>query len=508
MKAIKATRKIFALLLALVMMMGFSITIFAQDVSGGSGSGTITISNAAKGETYEIYKLFDASVTGAADGSIVYTGDIPSDLEAYFSKSDSGYISATDAAYADSAAKSGMSDGLRSALADWTNSTSPLVYTESDGSQLNFTGLSYGYYVVTTTQGKQAITVDSTNPTATIVDKNSTTPSGLEKTVDDTDVNIGDTVTYTVTFITSNYDGSGTAAKKILSYTIKDTLPDFLEDVTVNSIIVDNDGNSETTNDQSDVTAQFYDKEITLNWYDEDNDSFYYDNGATVTITYTAVVSEDAEIDGDGNTNKVTVSWTLDDETTKEEELEETETIYTYAIALKKIDGEGNPLAGAVFQLPFFVKTTPDTDGAYIYAGIKEGEGLTNTLTTLADGLIIVKGVASGTYEIRETQAPAGYNRRTDPVEVTATQTGNTTTNSWIILDENGNIVDNETSTTQKVTVTIDDISASVEFVVNKAGTALPSTGGTGTTMIYIIGAVLVIGAGVLLVVHRRMSTK
>ena len=62
-----------------------------------------------------------------------------------------------------------------------------------------------------------------------------------------------------------------------------------------------------------------------------------------------------------------------------------------HAIAIKKVDQKGQPLAGAKFQLPFYAKSTAANDGAYIYAGTTAGDGLVNELTTPADGVIIVK---------------------------------------------------------------------------------------------------------------------
>ena len=303
----KHARKLTSLLLALVMVFALAVTAFAQDVAGTDGTGSITISNAAKGETYTIYKLFNATVHEDEDGnSIAYTGTVPESLNTYFTADENGYISATPAA------KQGenMSDGLKTALKAWTKTATETASAESDGSALNFNGLAYGYYVVTTTQGNSVISVDSTMPDVTIFDKNSSKPTELSKTASEHNVSIGDTVTYTVRFKT--YDGAGTDAKKIVSYTIEDTLPEFLKDVTVTSIIVDNDGDSTTTKDQADVTAQFADKKIVIDWYDKANSKFLHDNGATVTITYTAVVTDKATIDGAGNTNKVTVTWTTE----------------------------------------------------------------------------------------------------------------------------------------------------------------------------------------------------
>lgn len=504
----KHARKLGSLLLALVMAFALAVTAFAQDATGtgDTGSGSITISNAAKGETYTIYKLFDATVHKDKDGSsIAYTGTVPESLKTYFNADINGYISATPAA------KNGesMSDGLKAALKTWTETVEAAATATSDGSVLNFTGLAYGYYVVTTSQGEQLISVDSTMPDVTIVDKNSSIPKDLSKTATgtatDKSFSIGDTVTYTVSFKTSNYSGAGKDAKKIVSYTIQDTLPEFLKDVTVTSISVDNN----VIHDQTGATPQFDNKKIVIDWYDEDNKQFRYDNGATITITYTAVVTEKAAIDGNGNANKVTVTWTTEDGTQPEpdKKLETEETIYTYAIALKKVNDKGTALSGAVFQFPFYVKSTADTDGAYIYAGITGGDGLTNQITTPENGMIVVKGVKSGSYNITEITAPAGYNKLTAPVTVQAVQTS-TSTHTTVYLDKDGNTTKTQTENTIEVKVDIANIAATAVVVLNKAGTELPSTGGMGTTIFYVLGSVLVIGAVVLLVTKKRMSTK
>lgn len=497
----KCTRKLASLLLALVMVFALATTAFAQDVTVTGGTGSITISNAAKGETYTIYKLFDATVN--ADGSsIAYTGTIPESLNTYFTADENGYISATPAA------KDGenMSEGLKTALKAWTAAATATATATSDGSALNFKELAYGYYVVTTTQGDQVISVDSTMPNVTIVDKNSSTPKELSKTASSNDVSIGDTVTYTVSFKTSNYYGAGTNAKEIVSYTIEDTLPEFLSNVTVTSIIVDNDGSDTTTNDRTTVTDQFADKKIVIDWYDEVNNKFLYDNGATVTITYTAVVTDKAAIDGNGNTNKVTVTWTTKGgDEPGPDKVETEETIFTYAIALKKVNNKGVALPGAVFEFPFYVKSTADANGAYIYAGTTAGAGLTNQITTPDSGVIVVKGVKSGSYEITEVTAPAGYNKLTAPVTVQAVKTSSTSTHTTVYLDKDGNVVDVSAKEIE-VKVDIDTIAATAVVVVNKAGTELPSTGGMGTTVFYVLGTVLVMGAVVLLVTKKRMS--
>ena len=212
----KMMKKLFAIALVAAIVLSLGVTAMAQDVGGtqaASGKGQITISNAAKGEKYKVVKLFDASVTGTADGSIAYTGNIPDSLSAYFTKDSAGNITATAAA----GSGDNMSDGLKAALKAWAGTAND--GTVSDGSEMHFNNLDYGYYVVVTTQGEALISVDSTNPNATVIDKNTTPPvNNLSKSADETDVYIGQTVTYTVSFNTANFDGQ----KQIVKYEISD----------------------------------------------------------------------------------------------------------------------------------------------------------------------------------------------------------------------------------------------------------------------------------------------
>lgn len=475
-------KKIISLILALVMVMGLAVGASAKTVGiEGENKASITISNASKGVTYKVYKLFNATVTGEENGSISYTGEIPEKLNDYFTKDSAGNISLKEDA---------SEKDLFDALATWAGSAEATAEAESDGSELSFVGLDYGYYVVTTTQGEAAITVTSTNPNAEIVDKNTTAVSNLKKEVNDDDVNFGDTVTYTVSFNTSNYQGAGEDATKITAYTITDNPPEFLSEVEVTEIKVDDD----------EITLQQFDDDnkITIAWVDEKGDSLYA-NGAVVTITYTATITESAAIAGAGNTNTVTLNWTGD--TTG---LTDTATVKTYAFALKKVDQAGEDLAGATFQLPFYVKK--DTDGTYNYAGNEAGEGLVNTITTPDDGVIVVKGVATGNYSITETAAPAGYNKLTAAVNVTVEESDASKTEYTTYLNKDGNVVDEEAEEGATVEYTNEDLAATVVVVVNKTGSALPSTGGIGTTLFYVIGGLLMTGAAVLLITKKRMA--
>lgn len=489
----KRMKKVFALLLTMVMVLAMAVPAMAAN------GASITINNSAKGETYKVYKLFDATVTGTAGGSIAYQGIIPEDLTAYFTKNDAtGEITATDAAK-DTTNKEVASTALIDALKVWAKNQEEVESAIGTGTALTISGLDYGYYVVTSTQGNgAAITVTSTNPNASINDKNATPPVGdLTKNNDKTgNVNINDTVTYTVEFTTANYKGTD----QITSYTIKDTLPDFLDEVTVTSIMI---GTTEYKTGNPKATPQFDSNgEITIPWTDEDGTNLYA-NGAKITVTYTAKVTTSAAIAGAGNTNTVTVSYTTKGNNGGTSE-GATDTIYTYALAIKKVNKAGEGLADAVFSLPFSV--VANTDGTYTRV-VDGTTNATKSVTTPKDGVIVIKGVAAGDYEITETAAPNGYNRLAAPFIATAVKTSETATDTTVYLDAAGNVVGEEFKVTT-VTYENKNLAASVVPVLNLTGTELPSTGGIGTTIFYVIGAVCVLGAGVLLVTRRRMSSK
>lgn len=502
----KNLKKLSGILLAIAVLLACTVSAFAQDVPATeetSKVGTITINNAAKGETYTIYKLFDATINTTND-TIAYTGTVPSGLEDYFERDAYGFITPT------SAAKNGenMSDDLKNALKTWAESAASTASVVSDGSVLNFNKVPYGYYVVTTTQGERLISVNSLFPDASLYDKSQTAPGVPTKKVngaDSCDVKYGDTVTYTVSFTTSNYDGAGVDAKKIGTYVIADNLPDFLSDVNVTSIIVDNDARLDTTGDQENVTVQFTNKKISLDWYDEGTSAFKYDNGALVVVTYTAKVKETAVVAGSGNVNTVTISYIHEENATEKTVGSDTATVYTYALALKKVDDNGKVLAGAEFQLPFYVKAV--SDNTYEYVSPTTAEGLTNIVTTKADGYIFIKGLVPDTYSITETKAPDGYNRLLNPVEVNVVASTADSLNKTVYIDSNGRIVDtDDTGSLPSVEVKNDNFDASYKVVVNKTGSLLPSTGGIGTTIFYIVGGVLVAAAVVLLVAKKRTS--
>lgn len=510
-------RKLFAFALAAIMVLAMGITASAQTVGSKSdNTATITINNASKGETYKVYKLFDASVTGTEGGSIAYTGDIPSALADYFTKDTAGNISPTEVAGTKPEGSEVLeaSEGLKTALKTWTESegVNAVAQAVSDGSVLEFAGLSYGYYVVTTTQGAGTLTVTSTNPSASVFDKNTTVPTVPEdgKKVDNDNVYIGQTVTYTLKFTTSNYEGSGKDAKQIVSYTVEDTLPSWLTEVTVTGITIKGAGENGSDLDYKvdNDTPQFVGKAITIPWVNETSGASLYRNGTEVVITYTAKVTytDDLAIAGQGNANTFTLKYNVKDGDTPKEpdKSTSTETISTYALVIKKVDQSGQPLKGATFSVQG-LQTSGDK-GDYTVAGLTAAGAADTVMSTDDEGILIVKGVAAGTYNVTEVAAPAGYNKLTDPVPVEATKTTETTTDTTTYLDSEGNVVGENTENKITVNYTNDELAASVLPILNKTGNLLPSTGGIGTTIFYVVGGILVVAAGVLLITKKRMS--
>ncbi len=200
--------------------------------------------------------------------------------------------------------------------------------------------------------------------------------------------------------------------------------------------------------------------------------------------------------DKDGNTTQKPKNKTYDTEqgTTENDYV----WLFTYQLEVTKMDESSNLLAGAEFTLTdknnqtgYFTK---DASGIYwfdTWDSSKASDGATTTLTSGDDGKITIKGLDVGTYTFTEETAPAGYNKA-EPYSVTITAThaekddGVTVNNTLAYADENSN--------TGNFTI------------VDKSGTSLPTTGGIGTTVFYVVGGVIVVGAGVLLITRKRAN--
>lgn len=493
----KSMKRVLALVLAMVMCLGLATVAMATDnapTPAGTATAKITVNNAVNGETYKAYKIFGASVN--SNGSIVYTGEIPDALKAFF-KVENGYVVAEDAAKADA----GASPALIAALKTYVEGKTVAATATASGNtvELDLATSGYGYYVVTSTAGNEsAIAVTSTNPVGVIYEKNTSNPQFPESTTgrgklinglkEDT-ASIGETLTYSIIITTANYSGEGENATPITSYIVEDTLPDWLYNVTVTDITVTAPGEGQTAESikatVADVDNFATTKTINIPW-----SNTTYTNGSILTITYTAVLRDDPTITygSNGNVNTATVYFNSKDN----EVGTSTATVKTYPMTIEKVDSVSKEaLAGAKFQISGLTVAATETAGVYKVTGYdstitSETANAENTteMTCDTNGKLVIMGLKNieGGYALTETQAPAGYNKLAEPKAGC------------------GVAVNVPTYTVgQELT----QYSVSVE---NSKGSTLPSTGGIGTTIFYVIGGILVIGAGVLLVTKKRMS--
>ncbi len=471
MKKIRYTITLIIATLALLFT-GGQVFADTQTVdSGAGGSATITIDNASHGQTYTVYKLFDATVDG--NGAIAYTvpsGKTLSDTT-YFTVDDAGNVSAT-----------GDIDFSDEAFATWAESFGTQVTsTTATSNAVAFTNLTYGYYYITSSLGV-TVTVDSTNPDATVKDKNTTAPNipddtdgGGKKilvdgaTTDSTTAKIGDTINYQIKFNATNYvtatDSNGDIeSTQITSYTIADTPTNLAIDA--DSIKIKVGEETISSNYTATVDSSTGAMTITLTW--ANGTSTIYASPAPVVITYDAVVTSGAA--DAAATNTADISYTTASGTTTFDDDDST-TVNTYQFTLNKTDGT-NSLTGAKFKL-----YDASTNGNEI-AVVKEEDGVYRvaesgeTGVAIEAGSAVIKGLKGDTtYYLEETTAPDGYNKLTSRQAVTLSTS--------------------ETNTAE---------------VVNNKGSELPSTGSFGTRILYLIGTIIIVGSLIYMITKRRVK--
>jgi len=515
-------KKLISLVLAIMMVAVVGLA-FAQTVGNAAdGKGSITISNAAKGELYSVVKIFDATITSDATASadasgIAYTGTIPEALKDYFETDSTGNIIRKTTATDDEA--------LVAAVQTYAKTQTATASATSDGSVLTFQGLDYGYYAVISSQGA-TVTVDSLRPNVTVRDKN-TKVITAEKTVEKESYTIGDTINYTATFDTVNFYGAGDDAKQVIKYTITDTLPEFLSNVAIDSVIVTKkDG---TTTDAT-ITGKSFGSNgsFDIDWADEvtpatDPKTYTskYDNGAKIIVTYHGTLTSVTNINtADTNTIKIqptVVNPNGTEEQPWDESWQDHAVIKTYGTALKKVDGQTKEaLKGAKFQVPgLTVEPVSGETGVYKVVSYNASSETAGTeMSTNDDGKLYILGLASNvTLSATETAAPDGYNKATTAISLPARATLTTEiyeTSGTRYYDKDGNLVREEvTGGSKKEDLTanyatiLDPVAVEV---INNKGTELPSTGGIGTTIFYIVGGMLLVGAAIVLVARRKAS--
>lgn len=485
----KLIKKIAAIMFAFMMVVSMSCNVKAEDTEGvyGQNDGSIKITGALQGQTYTIYEMLKLeSFSGnnysykIADGWENFFKE-GAEGAAYMQKDENGYMSFRTGKDGDADRREFAQKALVYAKKT-TGINTKSESTKENETTVTFNGLNLGYYLVGSTTGALC-GLDTTNKHVDIEEKNGV-PSVDKKIVqNDTDVesnfaNIGETINFKTTI---------TAQKGAQSYVLHDTMEKgftFNKDVKVKVSGQTNYLNSTTDyevveNAEDKCTFDIKFKEEFLKTI---NDT------TKIEVTYSATLNGDAEIH-DNNDNTTHLTYGEKNNTTTST----THTI-TYGINVLKYTGDTtNTLANAKFSLydaetnGNIYKLVQKTDTTNYRLAMTGEDGITE-ITTNNTGKFSIQGLKPGTYWLEETAAPKGYNKLAKRIKV-------------VINDDGTLIVDNKDRDENNSLIN----QVNVE---NKTGTVLPSTGGAGTTMIYLIGAVLVLGSGVVLATKRRVKNK
>lgn len=468
-------KKIFSLLMVVAMLLAMSTTAFA------AGTGSITVENAVVGETYTIYRLLELESYNPTTGAYAYKANAAWESwlrtqTQYVTFDTQGYV--TWVKNADAAA---FAKAVKAYAA--ANSLPHNGSTDAATTTVTFAGLELGYYLMDSSLGTLC-SLNTTNPNATIREKNEEPIIKKEVQEDSTtlfgdtnDANIGQTVNFKTT-VTAKPGAEGYVVHDILSagLTLDKT------SITVVGLTAGTDYTvafDQTCKDQSGATA-ICTFEIT---FTQD----YLDRltvDTEIIITYSAVVNENAVIAGAGNPNDTVLKYGTDDWTA----WDRTVTCTWDMGVLKYGNGnESNVLADAKFVLLNKDKTQVAifANGKMTgWAAIPTGDDpwpAGSELTTGADGKIYVAGLDADNYFLRETQAPAGYNKLSQDVAASV---------------DRGTVENNVLISYQTKVVKVN----------NQSGTIFPETGSTGTMMFISIGSLMAIVAVVFIITRKKMS--
>lgn len=474
----KTFKKLMAALLAVALLCAMAVPAFAADAPG-----SITINNAVSGKTYNVYRILDIATHNDGYTGIVYkTNDKWSNFinstdvkSKYFTAvGNDGVITVRDDLNADDAKALAVS--AKAWLGAHTDITADATAITATSSTVNFTNLELGYYLVVSSGWDEAVEVvcslDTTKPDVEINEKNGK-PTIEKKIVDNGDVdentaNIGDYVQFKLTV--NVIDGKPT------NYVIHDKMSTGLTFVnTAEHPVVVKVGTSIL-----DTTQYSFNGTITdgCTFELKINDNILQPNDV-VTVTYYGQVNSSAVINGD-NTNEAKLTYGTNGNSTCEKT---TTKVFGFKVFKHAGTDKTTLLAGADFRLYKTVGETTyyaqfDSNGL-LTGWATEATASGVTMTSNNTGALVLNGLDAGTYYLEETKAPDGYNKLINPVTVTISKEG------VVSPAENG-----------------------IVYVSNNAGATLPSTGGMGTTLFYVIGGGLMVAAVVLLVTKKRMENK
>ena len=482
----KRVKRVLALLAAFALVLAMAVPAWAEE-----NTGSITVQGAVDGETYSIYKIFDVTGYDTMTPPHKITYKVTDGWASFFAKGNPGAAYVTlDSKKQISATTldSSTAPAFAAAAIAWAkDSAHNIKATESKTANeggVTFTGVTNGYYLVDTSLGALCSLDNVTGNTATISEKNKV-PS-VEKKVKNGDnydssnsAKIGDTVEYKTTIMING------SVEKVVLHDKMDAGLTF-DETSVKVKVGD-----------ADVAAANYtlkkpgtESSDPCTFEIEFKDSYIAGlaTGTQIEVTYSATLNESAVIGTPGNKNDTWLKYGNSGSVTSET------TTYSYSFDLVKTDSDGTLLAGAKFKLyadqncANEIKLVADGDNAYRVA--KTGEKAVESIETNATSALTIKGLkGTTTYYLKEIEAPKGYNELENAFEFTIASANvssnlGTTSNKWVEGTSTG------------------------IHIINNAGTTLPSTGGMGTTVFYVVGGGLMAVAVVLLVTKKRMENK
>ena len=499
----KTIKRSIALVLAMILTLAMSVTVFAAP-NADQNTFSLTLNKAVKGHTYEAYQILsgDLSADKATLSNIKWGEGI----------NEKGQTTLGDAAaYAKTLADLGNnSSELKKQAqiigANLASASGSVTVTDPDAKNV-IGNLKSGYYLIKDkdnsleTPGSGSYTEFILHLTDDVnVDVKGTAPS-VEKKVKDTndttgettgwqdsaDYDIGDDVPFQLTATLAN----NIESYETYSLKFNDTLSKGLD---YNNDAVIKLGDKVVTDS---FTSSYDETAKTLTFTCDDIKAFGATNSDKIVVEYTAKLNENAEIGAAGNPNTVYLDFSNNPNNGGEGDRgktpEDKVIVFTYKLIVNKFEMVGEekkPLTGAEFSL---FKKVDGKDELVEVKKIVNAEGTEFRF----------EGLDDGTYVLRETKAPFGYNiiEKDQTFTISAEhEENNDDLPKLIALTGNpasGSIIKNFGVTLEK-----GELSTDVE---NKKGAVLPSTGGAGRVAIYVIGAILVLGGGIVLVTKKRV---
>jgi fimbrial isopeptide formation D2 family protein/LPXTG-motif cell wall-anchored protein len=544
----KSLKKMMALVIAMVMVLAMGVTVFAAKDTAH----TIKITSDAtqkQDHTYQAYQVFVGTYDTTSKqlqnfewGSGVDSAALLTELKktaAYAACETAAQVAAVlDGKADDSTEAKAFAEAVNKCLGTATAFSG----NKTDGYTADVTGDGYYFIKDTTTNLESGDTLSSfmlqVIGDVNVKAKDSTTESSKKvKDADDTagtttdwqdsaDYDIGDKVPFKLTGkVAGDYD-------KYTTYTF------IFHDKEGTGLTFNND--AKVSVDGTEITSGFEVKTTGLT--DGDTFEVVFEDlkqvasvsaGSVITVEYTSTLNDNAVIGQKGNPNTSHIEFSNNPNSDQEgtgKTPDDTVIVFTYRSTVTKVDENSEPLNGADFTLYKEVQST--FTGAKTGAAIKAdfSDNVKAKATALADAKYYVevtnkdgtsssntfsfKGIDDGNYVLVETTVPTGYNAwAATAFTVTAThtatsdidpETGKVPSSTTYILTEldGGDLFTGDLGTT-----TLADEKADLDTTItNQSGAVLPETGGIGTTIFYIVGAILVLGAGILLVTRRRMN--